>query len=72
MPGNINKTTRCQPMTGDVMLIDGMYFWTVGQEDGRHQVMWTNILFLLQSVDSHLSRKPVSSAKSAILATGDE
>ena len=24
MPGNVNKTRRRQPITGDVMLIDGM------------------------------------------------
>jgi len=49
-----------------------MYFWTVGQENRRQKVMWTDVLSLPQLVDGHLSRKLVSSAKSAILVTGDE
>jgi len=59
-------------MTGDVMLFDGMNFWTVGQEDRRHEMTWIDSSSFLQSVDDHHGWKPVSSAKSAILANGDE
>jgi len=51
-----------------MMKFDGL----IDMVAGRNKVMWTVASTLPQLVDGHLGWKPVSSAKSAILATGDE